>query len=99
MKKPDANAINDLLKLGETALSVLLGATKEMKSHAMDSRDALVRKLDLVTREEFDVAFAMIKKARQIQDDLLLRLDRLEDKMSLSSPQKSKTKKQIRPKK
>ena len=96
MKKPDQSTLNDVLKLGEAALSVLLGAQKEIKTHAMERRDDLVRKLDLVTRDEFDAAFAMIKKARKIQDDLAARLDVLEGKMNLSSPQKRKTKKQIR---
>ena len=98
MKKPENATLSDILKLGETALAVLLGATNELKAQANDKRDSLVRKLDLVTREEFDAAFAMIKKTRQIQSDLDIRLSRIEAKLTLSSPQKRQVKKQIRSK-
>jgi len=99
MKKPDTTTMSDLLKLGETAFSILLGATKDIKSHVSESRDSLVRKMDLVTREEFDAAFAMIKKARQMQSDLDKRISQIETKMNLSTPQKRSPKKQIRAKK
>lgn len=93
MKKTDRASLNDFLTLGETALSVLLGASKEIKSQLHDKRDSVVRSLDLVTREEFDAAFAMIKKMRQIQGDLDRRLTTLETKLTLSSPQKTRAKK------
>ena len=93
------SSLSDLLALGETVLTTLLGAGKEIKSHAQDKRDSVVRKLDLVTREEFDAAFAMIKKARAAQSDLEKRLTQIEKKMSVSSPQKRAGKKQIRAKK
>lgn len=99
MKKPDTTSLNDFLALGETALSVLLGASKEIKTHLGDKRDSIVRSLDLVTREEFDAAFAMIKKTRQIQGDLEKRISAIEKKMTLSSPQKREVKKTISRKK
>lgn len=88
MKKTDSPTLSDFLKLGESALTVLLGAAKDAKSHTTEVRDSLVRKMDLVTRDEFDAAFAMIKKARKIQDEMHIRLTALEEKMTLSSPQK-----------
>ncbi|MDD3182688.1 MAG: accessory factor UbiK family protein [Alphaproteobacteria bacterium] len=95
MKKSEHTSIGDFLALGETALSVLLGASKEMKAHLSDKRESVVRSLDLVTRDEFDAAFAMIKKMRQIQGDLDKRLTVLEKKMPVSSPQKQARKKTI----
>lgn len=99
MKRPDSTTISDLLTLGETVLSTLLGAQHEAREKLHDKRDVIIRKLDLVTREEFDAAFAMIKKARTIQSDLEKRITALEKKMNLSSPQKRKTKKQFAVKK
>lgn len=99
MKKDDTPSLSDLLKLAENAFSVLMGAGQEIKSRASLHRDTIVSKLELVTRDEFDAAFTMLKKTRQIQIDLEKRLTQLEKKSGLSSPQKRKTKKQIRPKK
>lgn len=99
MKKPSQSTISDLLSLGETAFSVLLGASKEMKSHLDGHRDSIVRGLDLVTRDEFDAAFAMIKKIRQKQEEFDKRLTSIEEKMTLSSPQKRVVKKTISRKK
>lgn len=98
MRKTDAPTLSDFLKLGETVLSVLLGTAQELGHKASGKRDTLVRKLDLVTREEFDVAFAMIKKARAQQDSLDKRLTAIEKKLALSSPTQRKAKKQIRSK-
>lgn len=96
MKKHDNQTISDLLKLGETALTTLLGARTDMTHHVANAGERLARKMELVTREEFDAAFAMIKKARANQDVLEKRISQIEEKMNLSSPQKQKAKKQIR---
>jgi len=99
MKRTEEPALADLLKLAETALNVLLGAKKEIGSHLMDKRDALVRKLDLVTREEFDAAFAVLKKQRMVQEEIRKRLEHIEKKAGLSREQTRVPKKQIRTKK
>ena len=99
MKKNQNSDFSDLLKMGEMAFSVLLGAGSALGAKAAESRDTIVRKLDLVTREEFDVAFAMIKKARTIQVDLDARVARLEKELKLSTPRAASPKKQIRKKK
>lgn len=96
MKKPEQPTISDLLKLGETALSVLLGAAQDFGAKAQSKRDTLVRKLDLVTREEFDAAFAMLKKIRAIQDSLEKRLEKIEEKNKKSRAVKRPAKKQKR---
>lgn len=80
MQRTQAPNLSDFLKLGEAALSVLIGAGQKASAHLPHKRDALIRKLDLVTREEFDVAFAMIKKARAAQEALEKRLAILEGK-------------------
>lgn len=99
MKKSSTHTVSDLLSLAESALSVLLGAQKEMQSHLEGKRDSIIRKLDLVTHEEFDAAFAMLKKIRVTQSDLEKRIKKLEEKKTMSRPQKPPIKKQIRPKK
>ncbi len=94
--KETQGGLSDLLKLGEAAFSVLLGAAQDLGEQAHGKRDALVRKLDLVTREEFEAAFAMIKKARAIQDSFEKRLEKLEGKNGKSRAVNSSAKKQKR---
>ncbi len=94
MKKPHEPTLDDLLKLGESALSALLRGAEAVGIELESKRDILVRKLDLVTRDEFDAAFAMIKKARRIQESLDKRLTAIEKNNKKSSPQKRPAKKQ-----
>ncbi|MFA6280347.1 MAG: accessory factor UbiK family protein [Bdellovibrionales bacterium] len=98
MKKKQSG-LDDLMALAETAFSVLLGAQKEVGAHLSGKREAIVCKLDLVTHDEFDVAFAMLKKIRVVQDDLDRRLKALEGKKPVSRAQKKPASKQIRAKK
>ncbi len=98
MKRKDNAGLGDLLKLGEAAFSALLGATENLKDCMEGKRDELVRRLDLVTREEFDAAFAMLKKARAVQESLEKRIAALEGKKGKSSPRKPLAKKRFRAK-
>ncbi len=97
MKKADETGLSDFLKLGETALSALAGAARDMQDNKGEKCDFIARKLNLVTREEFDAAFAMIKKARTIQDDLINRIEKMEKELG-SGPKSSKSSKSTKPK-
>ncbi len=101
MKKQQqqSSGLDDMMALAEIALNLLLGAKKEVGAHLSGKRQALVRKLDLVEHDEFDVAFAMLKKIRATQSDLERRVKVLEGKKPVSRAQKKPTKKQIRTKK
>lgn len=86
---------SDLLKLGETALSALVGGLRDLHERKEDVGNVVARKLDLVTREEFDAAMAMIKKARNVQDDLDKRLKALEKESKTPPKRKSRIKKSV----
>jgi len=77
--------IEDLTALSGNILGNLLGARHEMKAQAKQHLDSLTRHLDLVSRSEFDAAFAMLSKARTMQEELNERLARIEQKLNLSS--------------
>jgi BMFP domain-containing protein YqiC len=77
--------IDDMLALSGNILGNLLGARHEMKAQAKQRLDSLTRQLDLVTRREFDAAFAMLAKARTMQEELAERLTAVEAKLNLSS--------------
>jgi BMFP domain-containing protein YqiC len=79
-----APLIDDLLTLGGSLFGNLVDARHEFKAQAKTHVGDLARKLDLVSREEFDAAFAMLAKARAMQDDLQERIERIEKHLGLS---------------
>lgn len=91
MPRQTATLIEELLTLGEKALERALKSRKDIKKHASHHLHDIAQKMDLVTRDEFDSAMAMISKARTIQEDLKKRVAALESKMNLSSVSKKVT--------
>lgn len=72
--------LEDLLALGGSLLGNLSDVRHEFKAQAKGRVSDLARHLDLVSRDEFDTAFAMLAKARKMQEDLNDRLAALESK-------------------
>jgi len=90
--------LDDLLSMGGDVLARLLEARHDLKACAKSHAGNVTRKLDLVSRDEFDAAFAMLAKARDAQEDLSERLTRIESLLNLSSAKKTvKTKKRNLP--
>ena len=92
---PNKSFVEDMLTLGSGVLSNLSEARHELKAQAKQRAGSVARGLDLVSREEFDAAFAMLAKARNAQEDLSARLSRIENHLNLSSTKtggKKKTK-------
>jgi BMFP domain-containing protein YqiC len=91
---PNKSLIEDMLTLGSGVLSNIIEARHEIKDQARQRVGSLARDFDLVSRDEFDAAFAMLAKARTMQEDLADRLNRIENSLNLSSTKKTvKTKK------
>ena len=87
-----------MLTLGTGVLSNLAEARHELKAQARQRAGSVARGLDLVSRDEFDAAFAMLAKARLMQEELAKRLSRVETHLNLSSTKKTvKTKKSSLP--
>jgi len=89
--KENRPLIEDMIALSGNILGNLLGARHEMKAQARARLDQLAHHLDLVSRAEFDAAFAMLAKARALQDELAERLAAIEAKMNLSSASEIKS--------
>ena len=79
------NLIEDMLSLGGSMLGNIMEARHELKAQAKQRVEDVARQLDLVSRDEFDAAFAMLAKARAMQEDLNDRLKVVEAKLNLSS--------------
>ncbi len=79
------NYLDDLLAIGGNLFEGLKGARHEIKAQAQNGAEKLVRRLDLVSREEFEVVRDMIAKARLMQEDLHKRLGAIEAKLGLKT--------------
>jgi BMFP domain-containing protein YqiC len=84
--------IEDMITLSGNMLGNLLGARHEARAHMKERMNFLAKQLDLVSRNEFDAAFAMLAKAREMQEELNERLAVIEGKMNLSRTTKTKAK-------
>ncbi len=96
---PNKSFVEDMVSLASGAFSNLAESRHELKAQARTKASAVARGLDLVTRDEFDAAFAMLAKARGAQEDLATRLSRIEGHLGLSKNAKSSVKKAVKTKK
>jgi BMFP domain-containing protein YqiC len=76
--------VEDVMTLGNAIVGNVLGARHELKAQAKQKFDLLSQQLNLVSRAEFDAAFAMLAKARTTQDELQERLTIIESHLNLS---------------
>ncbi len=81
--------VEDVMTLGNAIVGNVLGARHEIKAQAKEKIGQLTEKLEMVTRAEFDAAFAMLSKARLFQEELIGRLEKLEKRLDVSSPKKA----------
>jgi len=83
--------VEDMVTLSGNVLGNLLGARHEFRAQAKERMAGIAKQLDLVSRNEFDAAFAMLAKARAMQEELAERLTAIEARLNLSSKSKVKT--------
>lgn len=91
MKKTNEPTLDDVVRLAGSMFGLLGNVWRDVRGG-----ERLARGLDLVTREEFDAAFAMLKKIRTTQNDIEKRLERLEGGGSAANSGKEKPNKRKR---
>jgi BMFP domain-containing protein YqiC len=64
----------------------LTGVRSEIESRLREQLERVLARMDLVTREEFEAAQAMLSKARLEQETLWKRIEALEAKLAESPP-------------
>jgi len=74
----DNPLLDDLARVASGALGALTGMRGEIEARIRDQLERVLARMDMVTREEFDVVRAMAAKARAEQDKLLERIAALE---------------------
>ena len=76
---------DDLAKVATGAASTFTGVRSELETFVNQQLQRLLKDVDLVKREEFDVIKAVAIKARTEQEKLEIRIKSLENKLIIQS--------------
>jgi BMFP domain-containing protein YqiC len=87
-----ARVMDDLAGMAGGAFSVLTGIRSEIEAIAKAQVEAVVRRFDLVRREELDAAMDVARRAREQAEDLAARVEALEARSTPNSSGKSSSK-------
>ena len=87
-----ARVMDDLAGMAGGAFSVLTGIRAEFEAIAKAQVEAVVRRFDLVRREELDAAMDVARRAREQAEDLAARVEALEARSTPKSNGKSSSK-------
>ena len=74
--------LDDLARAASGALSGVTGVKREMESRLKEQFARILAEMDVVSREEYEVARAMAAKARDEQMTMQDRLNRLEAQLA-----------------
>jgi BMFP domain-containing protein YqiC len=77
-----AKFMDDLAGVAGGAFSVLAGLRTEAEAMARSQSEAMVRRLDLVKREELDAAMEVARRAREHAEALETRVAALEHRLA-----------------
>ena len=77
--------LDDLARMAGGALDVAAGMRAEVEGRLREQFEAMLARMDLVTREEFDAVKAMAAKAREEQEQLAERVAALEAALGTTS--------------
>ena len=82
----ESRLFDDLARVASGALNAVSGLKTETESVMRQHVEQWLAKMNLVTREEFEVVQAMVAKARDEQEALLARIAALEARLATPSP-------------
>ena len=83
---------DDIAKVANSAVGTVTGMKDELEQMIRHRVENFIAGMNLVTREEFDVAEAMIVKSREEQENLKIRIIELETKLKSQSLTQTVTK-------
>lgn len=82
--RDEPNLIEDLMAMGGNLLGAAFGARHEWGAQARERMESCARRLNIVSRDEFEVARMMIVKARDMQEDLNARMSVVESRLGIA---------------
>lgn len=74
--------LDDLARVASGAVGVAGGVRGEVEARLREQFERVVAQMDLVTREDHEVALAMAQRAREAQEDLAEQVARLEARVN-----------------
>lgn len=77
---------DDAARLAGGAIGTLAGVRREIEALARQQLDRLLEGMDLVTRDEFEAVKAMAAAAREENERLAARIEKLEGKAARTRP-------------
>ena len=83
--------LGDLARLASGAMSMAAGAKSELEQLIQQRIERFLNDKGWVTREEFDAVRALAQKAREEQDKIYERLERIETVLSSKSSSKTRS--------
>lgn len=78
----DNRLLDDLARVVSGAIGATAGLRSDMEGRLREGLEGLVERLDLVTREEFEVVREMARTAREAQEQMAERLSLLEAELA-----------------
>ena len=76
----DSKFFDDIAKMASGAAGGLLDMTREMESIIATKVEAMMQRMNFVTKEEFDTVQGMLAKSREEQEALKKRISDLEQR-------------------
>jgi hypothetical protein len=82
---------DDLARVAAGAMGTLSGVKSEVETRIREQLERVLAGMDLVSRDEFEAVKAMAAKARSEQEDLQVRVARLESRLAALETPASRT--------
>lgn len=82
----DNKLLDDLARVASGAMSAVAGARQDIEARMRDRLERVLSRMDLVTREEFEVVREMASRARAGEEALAERVTALEAALAAKSP-------------
>ncbi len=82
--------LDDLARVASGAIGVAAGMREEIEARLREQFERVLSRMDVVSREEFEVVRAMAVVAREEQELLSARVKALEDRLAEQGTAKSK---------
>ncbi|MEO3434718.1 accessory factor UbiK family protein [Inquilinus sp. CAU 1745] len=78
----DSKLLDDLARVASGAMGTVFGVRDEMEAQMRQRLERVLARMDVVSREEFEVVRAMAAKAREEQETLERRVADLESRLA-----------------
>ena len=87
--------LDDLAKFGNNTLTAMTGAQRQVRKWVSEQVDSLIKSMDLITREDFEVQKDIAQQALTRAEELEKRIQALEAKAGIASPVAAKPKRSL----